>query len=377
MVEVQVTQLDIPEGMIDLGVGQPDPELLPLALMRAAVPRALAQDDATRWLAYGVQQGNGSFRVALASFLSDAYGVAVAPDDLFITNGSSQALAMACSRFARPGDVVLVEDPTYHLALRIMDDAGLRTVGVPMDAEGVELAALERALVKHSPRLIYTIPSHHNPSSITMSADRRQAVVALARRHGALVVADEVYQLLGFEDASPPPVAAWADSEAVLSIGSFSKILAPGLRLGWILTAAPAMERLVRNGLLDSGGGLNPFTSAMLQPVLEQGLLTQHLQRLRAEYSKRAAALVEALRQHLPASVTFDVPDGGFFVWLGLPPGVDPDALLDAARAEGVAFKPGVAFSCSGAPHPRARLCFAYYDVDDLREGARRLARVL
>jgi 2-aminoadipate transaminase len=377
MSPVQVTQLNIPPGMIDLGVGQPDPQLLPLAAMRTATAHRISQPDPLPWLAYGVEQGNGCFREALAQFLSQEYERPVAASDLFVTNGASQGLSMVCSRFTRPGDTIFVEDPTYFLALRIFADHGLRVVGVPMDTEGMQLDALEEALARHRPVLVYTIPSFHNPTSVTLSEARRARLVELALTHGFTIVADEVYQLLRYTVTPPPPLAAWADTGSVLSLGSFSKILAPGLRLGWIQASARPLERLVHNGLLDSGGGLGPFTSSMVQSALELGLQGEHLSRLRRAYEERAAALCDAIREHLPASVQLDPPGGGFFVWLRLPPGIDARELLPVARQHDVAFQPGSTFSHAQRSEGYVRLCFAYYDCAQLATGVRRFAQAL
>ena len=377
MSQVQVTQLNIPEGMIDLGVGQPAPGLLPLELMRTATAHRIAQEDPLPWLAYGVEQGNGFFRDALARFLTRGYGLPVAASDLFVTNGASQGLAMICSLFTRPGDKVIVEDPTYFLALRIFADHGLEVVGVPMDDNGMLVDALEEKLAEHRPALVYTIPTFHNPSSVTLSEARRERLVELSVRHDFVIVADEVYQLLSYRSAPPPPLAAWAGADTVLSLGSFSKILAPGLRLGWIQAGARRIDRLVHNGLLDSGGGLSPFTSSMVQSAIELGLQDQHLGDLRRAYLERATALCAALREHLPSTVGFDTPDGGFFLWLRLPEEIDARDLLPIARKHDVAFQPGSTFSCTRGARSHARLCFAYYSCEELTEGAIRLARAL
>jgi len=377
MSQVQVTQVNIPPGMIDLGVGQPGPGLLPLDVMREATARRIAEPDPLGWLAYGAEQGNGHFRAALARFLTDGYGLPVSADDLFVTGGASQGLDLVCSLFTRPGDTILVEEPTYFLALRIFADHGLTTASVPMDRDGIVVDALAEKLAEHRPALLYTIPAFHNPTSVTLAESRREQLVELALRHEVPIVADEVYQLLGYTSSPPRPLAAWAGTDAVLSLGSFSKILAPGLRLGWIQTGPRWIDRLVRSGLLDSGGGLNPFTSAMVQSALELGLADQHRSALRRAYLARSAALGAALREHLGDTVAFDPPGGGFFLWLRLPDGIDARELLPIAREHGVAFQPGPAFSRSGGSRCHARLSFAYYDREDLEAGAIRLARAL
>jgi DNA-binding transcriptional MocR family regulator len=214
MSPVQITQLNIAPGVIDLGVGQPDPELLPFERMREAIAHRIAQPDPLPWLAYGVEQGNGYFRVALARFLAEGYRLPVAADDLFVTAGASQGLDLVCSLFTRPGDTILVEDPTYFLALRIFADHGLTAVGVPMDRLGVVPDALAEALAEHRPALFYTVPTFHNPTSVTLAEARRERVVELALRHQVPIVADEVYHLLPHGSAPPPPLAAWAGTGA-------------------------------------------------------------------------------------------------------------------------------------------------------------------
>lgn len=375
--DLDVVQLRIPEGVIALGVGQPDPSLLPLEVMRQAVASRVAEPDPLPWLAYGVEQGNGHFRVALAGMLSRHYRGVVDPRALFVTTGSSSALEYVCATFTQPGDTVLVEEPSYFLALGILADHGLRVVGVATDEDGLIPEALERAARTHRPRFLYTIPTFHNPCGTSLPEDRRASVVELSQRHDFLIVADEVYQLLSFDRAPPRPLAAWVESDTVLSLGSFSKILAPGLRLGWIQTGPGLMERLMSRVVLASGGGLNPFTESMVRSAIELGLQDLHLQRLRDEYRRRATALAHALRRHLPETFEFSDPQGGFFVWLRLPESIDADALLSEAREHGVTFKPGHLFSSAGRLRHHARLCFAYYEPTQLEEGVVRLARAL
>ncbi len=376
MSTVQTTQLNIPAGMINFGVGQPDPKLLPLEAMRQAVGHRLGYDDPFL-LAYGVEQGDGHFRIALADFLSKGYGTAVEPNDLFVTTGISQGLDFVCTLFSQPGDTIFVEEPTYFLALSIFADHHLNIVGIPTDADGLNIEALEEKLAEHQPVFLYTIPAFHNPSGVTLSAARRERLVALSHEHNFLIVADEVYHLLAYTSTPPPPLGSFIQSETVFSLGSFSKILAPGLRLGWIQAGPALIEQLVHNGLLDSGGGLNPFTSAMVRSAIELGLQDKHLDHLKTTYRHRATILSAALRRHLPTSITFTEPDGGFFIWLRFPEGVDTEALLSEARRRNVGYEPGISFSSRQGLRNYARLCFAYYDVAELEEGVERLAAVV
>ena len=374
--KIITSDYDIPPGMIDLGIGQPGMSLLPLASLAQAAEHCLTQDN-PYILAYGAEQGNWYFRNALAGFLSEQYKFSVDPDYLFTTTGASQGLDFICRLFTRPGDTVFVEKPTYSLALEILADHRLNAVGLPMDEDGLIIEALEEELVHARPAFLYTIPTFHNPSGRTLAAARREKLVQVSRDYEFMIVADEVYHLLSYTTTPPPPIAKYTASKTILSLGSFSKILAPGLRLGWIQTHPDLMDRLIRNGLIYSGGGLNPFTSAIVQSVIELGLQQEQLKHLRSVYSQRMHALNSALRENLPDSVSFDEPGGGFFTWLRLPEGVDSEKLLSEANKLNVSFPPGSNFSPARDLKNYLRLSCAYYEESELKEAAVRLSTVI
>ena len=370
---LHVTQANPDPTFINLGIGQPALNLLPLAQIQQGAQMWLAENDPSA-LNYGVEEGEGYLRVALADWLSGEYGTAVSLSNLFISAGASQALDLICTLYSQPGDVVLVEEPTYFLALRIFADHGLQVVGVAMDEQGLIPEAVEAAVRQHRPAFLYTIPSFQNPTAVTLPAERRAQLVALAEQYGFLIVADEVYQLLGYTAAPPPPLASHSASGHVLGIGSFSKILAPGLRLGWVQAAPQHLQRLVGSGLVDSGGGVNPLVSAVVRGVLTSGAQQAYVAQLRAEYGRRIRVLDEALQTHLPQA-QYAVPQGGFFFWLSLPEGVDTAAQLPRARALGVGYQPGRNFSSRGDLASQLRLSFAFYDEEALREAAVRLGQ--
>lgn len=373
---MQITQLNIPTGMIDLGVGQPSISLLPLDKIKQAAEHRMKQGDASI-LQYGVEQGSGYFRHELSQFLSREYRTAVDPDQLFITAGASQGLDLICTHFAHTGDTIFVEEPSYFLALRIFADHRLKIVSLPIDENGLIIDALEEKLTEHNPAFVYTIPTFHNPSSVTLSASRRERLVHLSEKHRFLILADEVYHLLAYTATPPPPMVTYDNTGTVLSLGSFSKILAPGLRLGWIQAKPALVNRLTQSGLLESGGGLNPFTSSLVQSALELGLQRDHLAYLKRVYRLRSKILSTALNDLLPPSATFTEPGGGFFIWLRLPDGADTEALRIAARQQVVNFQPGTRFSSRSGLQNYLRLSFVYYDFEELREGSKRLASVL
>ncbi len=369
-------QLDIPPDVIDFGAGQPSMHLLPLALLREAAASRLADNDAA-YLAYGAIQGDGHFRQVLADYLAEHYQMQVDYDSLFVTGGASQGLDLICTLFSRPGDTIFVEEPSYFLALRIFADHGLNIVSLPMDDQGLIVEAVEHELSQHTPAFLYTIPTFHNPTSVTLAAERRNRLVQLSRQHDLVIVADEVYHLLSYAAAPPPPLASHSDHSPIISLGSFSKIMAPGLRLGWIQAGAKLINRFVGCGLVDSGGSLNHLISGVMRSAIELGLLEKQLTNLNSVYSKRKIALSNALRELLPDSVRFVEPDGGFFIWLEFADTFDTVKMLAVARQHNVGYLPGL--KCSGQHGLKnyARLSFAYFDVPELEEGARRLVNVI
>ena len=362
--------------MIDLGIGQPSPWLLPDAALQQAAAHCTA-DPGCVLLAYGAEQGDSHFRLALSGFLERIYGMPVDPAHLLVTNGASQAIDMVCTLFSKAGDTIFVEEPTYFLARKIFADHHLKPRALPMDADGLIIEAVAEELRRSRPAFLYTVPTYHNPTSTCLSAARRKQLAELCRGYDLLVVADEVYHPLSYTVAPPPPLAAFCTSANVISLGSFSKILAPGLRLGW-LQAAPAMiERIVRCGLLDSGGGLNPFTSGVVRSAMELGLVDANLTLLKDTYSRRMQAMCAALRSQKPESVRFTEPSGGFFIWLSLPQGRDTLEILIKAKERNIEFMPGPKFSSVQGLKNCLRLSFAYYDTPDLLKGIERLADVI
>ena len=363
-------------GAIDFGVGQPSADLLPLERVRAASERFFASAQPIE-LNYGEKQGDSRFRSALAAFLTGAGGHEASAESLFLTAGTSQALDFVCHRFTRPGDTVFVEDPTYFLAFQVFRDHGLKIVGIPLDGGGMDIDALERELARHRPKLVYTIPSFNNPTGQTLSRERRERLVALSVQHDFIVAADEVYQLLHYATPPPPALGTWVDRGNVLSLGSFAKIVAPGMRLGWIQANAGMIQNLVTSGAIISGGCFNHFGSHVVRQMLEDGSLAELLAELRREYAARVDAMDEALHEHLAGLATWQKPQGGYFFWITLRDDLDAGKLKDAARAAGTGFQAGSTCSISGGLRNCLRLSFAHYSAPEIREGIARLGRAL
>lgn len=375
MTPLTVVQSQTQPGMIDLGLGDPSLSLLPLELIHSTAEVCFSAKDPS-FLQYGAEQGDGYFRLALAGFLGKHYRFSVEPDRLFVTNGISNALDQICTLFTQPGDTIFVEEPSYFLALRIFTDHNLHVVSIQTDKDGLVVEALEEALTRFQPKFLYLIPAFQNPSGMTLSQNRRERLVQLAQERNFMVVADEVYQLLDYANASPQPFAIHADVENIISLGSFSKILAPGLRLGWIQAHPQRIDRFVKCGLLDSGGGLNPFTSAIVRGMIESGDLERHISKLIQIYQSRAKVLDSALKQYLP-DVKYMVPQGGYFFWVKLPDQLDAAAMQRKAETFNVGFRPGVKFSSRGGLNDYIRLCFVHYESSEIEQGILRLKQCL
>ena len=393
-------QFALRPGIMELRWGDPAPSLLPVAGVRRAVERALELAGPSA-LNYGAEQGPARLIEPLRTWLERRRGSAPPADQIFITGGTSQALDLLCTLLARPGDVVLVESPTYHLALRIFRDHGLEVISVPGDEQGLQVDRLEAALetlrrpARSRPavtgsslrrgeigkgqalRFLYIVPTFGNPTGANLSPQRRQALVSVASREGFLLLEDDVYRDLWYDSPPPPALSDLAPPGTVVRLSTFSKILAPGLRLGWLEAVPEITRRCAGSGLLDSGGGTSHFVAHVVGAMIEMGLLDEHIALLRASYRQRRDALLDALGRYMPATCSWMRPGGGFFVWLRMPEGCDSAALLPVAEAAGVSYAPGGRFCIGGGGERYARLGFSLLEPDELVEGARRLGRVL
>lgn len=363
---------------INLGLGQPSPSLLPLPLVHEAAARRLGPGTDPLVLQYGAIAGPESVRHALAGVLTRGYRHPVEASQLLVTGGISSALAFASQLFARPGQPVVCSDPTYFLAKGIFESQGLPVVGVPVDAAGLRVDVLEERLAAGlRPAFAYCMPSFHNPTGVCLEPARARRLVELAERYDFLVVADEPYVLLGFGDAPPPCMMAYDEGRArVLSLGSLSKILGPGLRLGWVHAAPALVERFSQHGALRSGGGLNPVIASIVEGVISGGGLERNVEHLRAVLGARAKALWGALRRCLPQCPVPE-PLGGYFVWVPLPPGSDATVLLERGEAAGVRFTPGPRCAVERDLRGFVRLSFAFYEEAELVQGVERLAALV
>jgi DNA-binding transcriptional MocR family regulator len=353
-------------------------QALPLDALAETAAR-LVRERGAEVLQYGSGQGDVTLRGQILDVMSEV-GITAHPDDVIVTTGSQMALDLVTRVFCDPGDVVLVEAPSYVGALGVFRAYECDIVHVPMDDEGLVPAALEETIARVRAegkriKMIYTIPSFHNPAGVTQGAQRRQEILAIAQREGLLVLEDDPYGLLGFDGAPPRAIRA-DDDQQVVYLGSFSKTIASGLRVGWAVAPHGVREKLV---LAAESAVLCPSNYAQL--TVSDYLATQpwreQVKVFREIYRERRDALLESLEQLMPAGTTWTVPQGGFYSWVTLPEGLDSKAMLPRAVAALVAYVPGTGFFVDGQGRESLRLSYCYPDPDRIREGVRRLAGVV
>ncbi|MDX6401483.1 MAG: 2-aminoadipate transaminase [Gaiellaceae bacterium] len=344
--------------------GNPAHECIPVAELADCARAAVERDGATV-LSYGPVGGYGPLR----EWIAERH--AVDPGRVLITNGSLQGMVFLAERFG--GGRVLVEAPTYDRPLKILASHGVETTPVAMDGEGLELDSLEQAL-RHGekPAFLYTIPTFQNPSGRTLSVDRRHRLVELAREHDLLVLEDDPYGLVRYEGEAPPTLFELEGGERVIYSSSFSKTIAPGLRVGYFVLPE-GLERELE--ALAVSTYITPVLlgQATVFEFLRRGNFESNLERVRSLLGARRDAMLEALAQELPGA-TWSRPEGGYFIWLELSDGIDTTALLGPAGEAGVAYVPGTDFG--GEPNT-ARLAFSFVSLDEIREGVRRLAALV
>ena len=369
-------------GSIPLFAGHPAPELLPMRAMQRIVA-GWRGNPPIRAFNYGDEQGDPQLLDFLLGWLNDTESLGIRRDNLMIVPGSTGGVAMLTRLLTARGDCVLVDAPSYRDALHIFRDKGLDIRALPIDDQGIRLDALDIALrtLKSSgkqPRFYYVVPNFQNPSGITVSESRRRTVIALSREYGFLIVEDDVYSSLRFSGAAPPSFYALAGGEGVLRLGSFSKTLAPGVRLGWLVGAAEAVASFVDSGVLRMGGGANPFSAPVVAEFCASGGWARHVAWLRGQYQARRDVALAALDESMPPGAQWTRPQGGYFIWLRLPAGVNVDELEPLAQAEDVYFASGRGFFAEPADGARyLRLSFSYLSPADMRRGIGILGRLI
>lgn len=362
------------DDLINFAVGQPDRTLIPVEKIQESMS-TLKADLTPQSLNYGLPRGEDSFLAPLARFLTHETGVDTQPDHLMLTAGSSQALDMICLAFTEPGDTVLIEDASYFLAFQIFKDRRLQLISVPRGSDGIDLAALESLIEAHRPKLFYTIPFFSNPRGDSLPVTNFVEIVNLCEKTSTLVVSDEAYQCLNFGGRASASVANKTGSDWVVSLGTFSKILAPGLRVGWLEGRPDRLNDLANLGWVNSGGAVNQWGSLLVARMLEDGTVSPTLSRIRQTLANRASLMHEALSASIGELAQWHKPSGGYFFWIELGIDIDTNQALPAIRSKGVGYQPGATFSARGQLRSAFRLSFAAYDESKITEGLAILGR--
>lgn len=369
--------------MISFAGGLPAPELFPVEEMAVASDKVL-RDFGPQALQYSTTEGYRPLREWLADITS-APGLTVSPDNILITSGSQQALDLLGKIFINSGDRLIVEAPTYMGALQAWNAYEAEYLAVPADEQGMVTADLEPALWV-GPKLIYSLPTFQNPTGVTLSLERRQHLVELAGRYGVPIIEDDAYGQLRFEGDHLPTLLTLAGQTSrangdgytghVIYLSTFSKTLVPGLRLAWLVAPLEVIRKLVQ---AKQGADLHSatFNQMVAYEAIRDGFLAQHVPVIQQIYRERREVMLAALAEHFPPGTHWIRPDGGLFLWVTLPQGVNAAELLPEALAARVAFVPGAPMFPNGGGENTLRLNFSNATPERIREGIARLGRVL
>ncbi|MGC8826289.1 MAG: PLP-dependent aminotransferase family protein [Anaerolineae bacterium] len=359
--------------VISFAGGLPAPELFPIREFKEACAYILEHDGACA-LQYGPTDGYPPLKEFLVEKMQK-YGVPAEMENVLITNGSQQALDLIGKVFINRGDVIITEAPTYLGALQAWNLFGPRYVTVPSDDDGMQVDKLEDILKREKVKFIYVLPNFHNPAGVTLSGERRYRLVEIAGKYGVPIIEDDPYGELRFEGKDLVPIIV-LHKENVIYLSTFSKTLAPGIRIGWVTAPGRVIDRLI---MAKQAADLHTstFVQMVANDICQRGILKRHVQVIRKVYRERRDAMLEAMEEFFPEGVTWTRPQGGMFLWVRLPEKVDAAKLLRVALEEKVAFVPGAAFFPNGGGHNTMRLNFSNANPEMIREGIRRLGQAI
>jgi len=361
-------------GVISLAAGTPDPALFPTRTIGRLWSRTIATED-PRFLQYGTPQGDFHLR----SWIADrcrAMGIGADPRQILVTSGSQQAIDLMARTFLGPGDHVLVESPTFVTALDIFEERGARLVGIPMDDNGARADVADALFDRYRPRLLYTIPTAHNPTGISLTDDRRRRLAAMARSRNLLILEDDICSEFAYDGEAPKAVKTYDTSGHIIFIMSFSKTVIPGLRVGGVVADEPILARLIEAKSL-----ADRFTSPLIQRTLWRYLASHHytrdLETARGTYHRRRDAILNVLSEVMPKEVSWSRPAAGFNLWIRLPDQLSATEVFEEGLKEGVSCIPGDLCLAHLPPPSGLRVSFADNHEDVTAEGIRRLARAI
>jgi 2-aminoadipate transaminase len=370
--------------IISFAGGMPAPELFPLKEVEEACVKVLREQGASA-LQYSISEGYVPLREFIVQKMS-RYGIVASVDNVLITTGSQQGLDLVSKVLLDPGDVIIIEAPTFVGALQSFKAYQASYASVPLDDDGMLVDVLEQKIVETHPKFMYVLPNFQNPAGVTLSRERRERLVTLARQYGVPILEDDPYGELRFEGENIEPLVVISARQNgqqsgyfegdVIYMSTFSKTLSPGLRLGWLVAPVEVIKKLVQ---AKQGADLHTssFDQMMAYEVMANGFLDQHVLKIRETYRQRRDAMLAALDRHFPDGVTWTHPQGGLFLWVRLPDGVDCADVLSEAIEQKVAFVPGTAFYADGRGRDALRLTFATCSTEKIEEGISRLGKAI
>nr|WP_206204460.1 PLP-dependent aminotransferase family protein [Thermococcus sp. 21S7] len=366
--------------VISLAGGLPAPETFPVETIKEIAAEVLTH-HADKALQYGTTKGFTPLRLALADWMEKRYGIPTSKVEIMMVAGSQQALDLIGRVFINPGDIVVVEGPTYLAALNAFKYYDPEFLSIPMDDDGMMVDLLEEKLRKLNAegkkiKFVYTVSTFQNPMGVTMSLDRRKRLIELAREYDFLIVEDSPYSELRYSGEPIPPIKHFDDEGRVMYLGTFSKILSPGMRLGWI-AAHPHFIRKIEIAKQAVDLCANTLSQVIAWKYVADGHLDEHIPKIIEFYKPRRDAMLEALEEYMPEGVRWTKPDGGMFIWVTLPEGIDTKMMAEKAIRMGVAYVPGEAFFAHRDVKNTMRLNFTYVPEEKIHEGVKRLAEVI
>jgi len=363
-------------SIISFAAGNPAPASFP-AKDLAALSADIFANESTAALQYGITEGFPPLRKAVAARLKEKFNIGRDFDTTIITSGGNQGLELACRVLCNPGDVVIAENPSFIGALNAFRAVGAKTVGVPLQDDGIDPAELEKTILENPrAKMIYLIPTFQNPAGTTTSAEKRRAIYEVAKKHQIMILEDNPYGELRFAGEDIPTIKSMDDEGLVIYCSSFSKILSAGMRIGYVCAPDALVQKMVV-GKQCEDVHTNQFFQMLCHRFMPERDMDAHIQSLRAIYREKCALMLSCLDEHMPKEIKYTRPEGGLFIWCTLPDGVDMNAFVKAALAKKVAVVPGTAFNCdTEAPSPSFRLNYSTPSDDDIRRGIAILGEV-
>ncbi len=365
--------------IISFAGGLPAPDTFPVAELQEICAKVL-QEKGAMALQYGTTEGEAPLREAIAGWMNREKS-AIKPENILVTAGSQQGLDMVAKVFIDPGDIIIVELPSYIGGLQAFTAYRAKMIGVPQDNDGMRMDKLEKVLEKlahkkKKPKFIYVVPDFQNPSGVTMSLERRKRLLELAYKYEVPIVEDSPYRDLRFAGEAVPAIYALDTQEQVIALGTFSKIFCPGLRLAWIMAPAQWLDKMI---IAKQGMDLccPTFNQLVAAEYIARGFLPKQIEQIREIYGRKREAMLKALKKHMPKGVKWTKPEGGLFLWVKLPKNMSANELFPKAVEEKVAYVIGSAFHCDGKGQNTMRLNFSFPTEEQIEEGIKRLAAMV